>query len=73
MAKLSPNQGGCWFCKTDDMEGPHTTKEKPDGGMNFTTEWDAYFHMSCLIYELNNKSPVNPEAEIIAIEFDVAC
>lgn len=54
----TPNEGGCWFCYTDD------------GEMYFTTEWDAWFHMDCLQKELNSDH-YNPEAEIIASEFDI--
>ena len=54
----SPNEGGCWFCHTDD------------GEMHFSTEFDTYFHMDCLEKELT-KRPHNPEAEIIADEFGV--
>lgn len=56
--KVSPIDGGCWFCETTD------------GRVHFTREFDAYFHMSCLEREFADKSSYNEEAVIIAREFD---
>lgn len=57
MAYKFPNEGGCWFCHTDD------------GEMLFSWEFDCYLHESCLRKELESK--YNPEAEIMANEFDI--
>ena len=54
---MNPNEGGCWFCEDDG------------GEMFFSIEYDCYFHMDCLTKELEKH--YNPEAEIIAEEFDV--
>ncbi|WP_172455358.1 hypothetical protein [Paenibacillus sp. BIHB 4019] len=53
MNKVSPNQGGCWFCstKTDDMV--------------FDTEFDTYLHENCRRKELEN-DPDNIEAQIMS-------
>lgn len=63
--KVSPCDGGCWFCYTDD------------GEMYFTIEWDAFFHMDCLmknvgLFHYNDEHiGYDPEAMIIAREFDI--
>lgn len=59
MAKVSPIDGGCWFCSQSDNRG-----------MNFTREFDAYFHEECLEREFADKTSYNEEAVIIAREFD---
>ncbi len=53
---VSPNDGGCWFCHTDDLP------------MLLTHEWDAYFHLQCLLDALE-ENPHHPEGEFIAREF----
>lgn len=53
---LSPNDGGCWFCYTDQ------------GEMVFSTEFDCYLHLSCLQKEMT-ADPTNREAKIMAREF----
>ena len=55
----SPNDGGCWFCHQDHVEE----------AMHFSTEFDSYFHWHCLLEELKLR---NPEAAIIAQEFDIS-
>lgn len=52
-----PNDGGCWFCHTDD------------GEMWFSWEFDCWVHESCLKKELD--TVWNPEAEIMAKEFSI--
>ena len=51
--RISPNNGGCWFCytKTDNMI--------------FDTEFDTYLHENCLRSELED-NPDNPEAQIMS-------
>ena len=51
MAKMSPQDGGCWFCYQDE--------EKE--GLAFDTEFDTYVHLSCLKDTLRRK-PNHPEA-----------
>jgi hypothetical protein len=58
MAHCSPNDGGCWFCSTDDNE------------MYFSTEFDTYFHMNCLKQQLK-KDKDDIEAHVIAREFNL--
>ena len=52
MAYLSPNNGGCWFCQTN---------EETDDWM-FSVEWDTYYHDQCYRAALEQG---NPEAVII--------
>lgn len=54
----SPNEGGCWFCHKDGF------------GMDFSLEFDCFFHMDCLKKELEKH--YNPEAEIMAYEFGIS-
>ncbi len=67
MARVSPNQGGCWFCSEKD--------ERP---MMFSCEFDTYLHEGCLMKELQEKdygsgmvAEANPEAVIMANEFNI--
>jgi hypothetical protein len=53
MAHLSPNNGGCWFCQTDD----DNTYD-----WNFSTEWDSWYHDHCYQKALTEG---HPEAEVI--------
>jgi lambda repressor-like predicted transcriptional regulator len=55
--KKHSNEGGCWFCHDDG------------GEMMFSWEFDCYLHEACLKKAL--EGPFNPEAEIIAKEFDI--
>lgn len=57
--KISPRDGGCWFCYEDD-----------DQPMELSREYDAYFHMDCLMRALTPGN-VTEEAEIIAAEFGI--
>ena len=57
--EASPNQGGCWFCY-----------QKDEREMLFSIEFDCYFHEKCLMDTLSS-TEYNPEAEIIANEFDI--
>ncbi len=60
--RLDPTQGGCWFCHTDDDKGDWC----------FTMEFDANFHMSCLVAALEpDRAMLHPEAEIIGREHDL--
>lgn len=59
-----PAYGGCWFCNKD--HGGINTD------MDFTVEFDAYFHMKCLKEELE-AHPENPEARIIGREYEHTC
>lgn len=70
MATKQPNNGGCWFCKTDDRNGPHSDSINVDGGMNFSVEFDTNFHMTCLFHAIKT-DPQNPEVAIIAGEFNI--
>lgn len=63
--KTSPSQGGCWFCCEED-----------DRGMNFSREFDTYFHPECLtnlipneVQSLKKTGFVDMEVELIAREF----
>ena len=38
MAKLMPNDGGCWYCHEDDEKEP----------LEFCHEFDTYVHKSCI-------------------------
>jgi hypothetical protein len=38
MPHCEADNGGCWFCRTDD---------KKDGWL-FSMEWDAFYHPKCL-------------------------
>ncbi len=58
MAFLSANDGGCWFCNTDD--GPMA-----DGDWYFSDDWDAFFHGECCRKALR-KDPKNQEALLMA-------
>jgi hypothetical protein len=40
MAKLSPNEGGCWFCHQDNTDA-------------FDTEYDTYVHLACVKESIN--------------------
>lgn len=53
MTVVSPVDGGCWFCYTDD-EGPWF----------FDVEWDTYVHERCLRAVLK-EDPENPEANFM--------
>lgn len=59
LKKLSPVNGGCWFCSTEVKEG--------DNGL-FSGEFDTNLHKTCLEESLE-KDPSHPEARIIAREF----
>ena len=56
MGSKTPNDGGCWFCYTDD------------GELSFSMEFDTWFHMDCLSKALEKG---NPEAEVIADEYGI--
>ena len=53
------SQNRCWFC---NQEG---------SSMYFSIEFDAYFHMSCLLKALSDTNFHNEEAQIIAEEFQI--
>lgn len=55
----SPNDGGCWFCETDDNKG----------GWAFSSEFDAYVHVQCL--RTAARCPDDPEAAIMAKELGI--
>lgn len=42
MNKLSPNEGGCWFCHKDECD-------------LFSWEFDCYLHENCLIEAMEEK------------------
>jgi hypothetical protein len=54
MVKLSPSDGGCWFCSTDDEHEP----------LVFDLEFDTYVHKSCIRKALE-EDPENPEAKLM--------
>lgn len=54
---VPPSKGGCWFCFNKDQD------------MEYSCEWDANFHMSCLHEALKDQN--NDEAKIIAREFGI--
>ena len=56
MGKLLPQDGGCWFCSTDD----------DISGWYLSLEFDSYVHKICLLEALKNED--NLEAKIIARE-----
>lgn len=56
MNHVSPCDGGCWFCYTDE------------GQMAFSTEFDTWLHLECLNEALED-DPKHPEALIIKREF----
>lgn len=56
--KLYPNQGGCWFCHTDDDSSKWL----------FSLEFDCNVHKDCLQKEINKEQP-SEEAVIMASEF----
>lgn len=57
---VSPNHGGCWFCRS-----------KYGGGeWLWSREWDANFHKECLIEALR-VNPEDQEAQIMALEYEV--
>ena len=64
MTKISPNDGGCWFCEQNSLNNYCDS---------FTTEFDAYFHMTCLEEALKHSTPESEdrEAEIIGREFNL--
>jgi hypothetical protein len=49
--KLYANQGGCWFCSTDECDA-------------FDTEWDTFVHIACL-REVLAAEPEHPEAALM--------
>lgn len=55
MAKLSPSQGGCWFCQMDNENEE----------MFFENEFDTFVHLSCLRSVLD-KNPDHPEAQLMS-------
>lgn len=58
--RVSPTQGGCWYCWTNE-----------EGDSRFTHEFDAYFHVQCLLnYMIAH--PNDEEAKIIAQEFGLS-
>lgn len=60
--KVSPNNGGCWFC--------HEVDDRP---MLFSCEFDCFLHDTCLMSALAASSPEAEdwEAEITAREFNI--
>lgn len=59
--KLSPRDGGCWFC--------HTKVQVDDNGL-FSGEFDTNLHKTCLSGILK-EDPSHQEARIMAREFDM--
>ena len=58
MGHCKPQDGGCWYCHTDDPP------------LSFCSEFDTYIHIKCIEDELAKpSSQYDPELEIIAIEF----
>lgn len=60
--KLSPQDGGCWYCHEDDE------KEK----LFFCWEFDTFIHISCIekrIKEVEKSNQLDQELEIIRKEF----
>jgi hypothetical protein len=61
---VNPCAGGCWFCQTVE---PPTDR--------FTTEFDAYFHWSCLqtaLFDCDRpEGEDDREAAIIGREFGI--
>lgn len=51
--KVSPHEGGCWFCHHDTPQG-----------LVFDFEFDTWIHLSCLNEAV--KDPNNEEAQIMA-------
>ena len=47
----TPQEGGCWFCNTDD------------GKLLFDTEFDTYVHAECIRKALKEN---DPEAKIMS-------
>lgn len=56
MGHKAPQDGGCWYCHTDD------------GDMLFSTEFDTYVHMKCLEATVAENDPNDREAAIMAAE-----
>jgi len=54
---LHPNQGGCWFCKTDEK-----------GESFFSREFDCVVHTECLREAMKQG---NPEAKIMDRELEM--
>ena len=63
MSKCLPNQGGCWFCHTDNKY----PREVFDGWY-FCHEFDTYIHQKCLITASKIAKP-DQETAIILREF----
>jgi len=51
--RVSPGEGGCWFCHHDTQQG-----------MVFDFEFDTWVHLSCLNEAVKN--PNDEEAQIMA-------
>ena len=66
MAKLSPVDGGCWYCHTDDA-----SESKP---LTFCWEFDTFIHVDCIKQrgqQNEERGEYDPEWEIIAREFGI--
>ena len=60
MAKVSPQDGGCWYCKTDDPP------------LTFCFEFDTFIHIDCIKEKIKERTAdheIDPELEIICREF----
>lgn len=55
--KVNPQDGGCWYCKTDR------------GELVFSCEFDTYLHVNCLKQALANSD--DREAAIMGRELGV--
>lgn len=55
---VSPVDGGCWFCYTED-----------EGEWLFDREFDTYVHKACLVQALKEE-PDNPEANFMRYLLD---
>lgn len=59
MAKCKPQDGGCWYCHTDDPP------------LNFSFEFDTWIHIKCIKFVRDNSSEHDPENEIFLREFAI--
>jgi hypothetical protein len=59
--KVSPNDGGCWYCHNKDE------------GLVFCMEFDTFIHIDCIKEQIASLPPEceDQELKIIAREFDL--
>lgn len=58
--KLSPENGGCWYCQTDDETRDWLA----------SCEFDCNLHQHCLEDQINEQTGDRNEVEIFAAEFE---